>query len=339
MERKDFLKGIGILGMSNLVLGNKVIAGTYDDRKRGTCVLIPSETEGPYPLMNYYNSGDLRSDIRESQEGVVLNLKLKIMGLDNCLPIKNALVYIWHCNNHGYYSGYANQPGYLGTKDYTGATWLRGVQMTDANGEVNFKTNFPGWYTSRVTHIHFRVYLNSVLQATSQLSFPVEARDTIQATSLYSAHGKDPLTPATDSVLKDGYDDQMATLTANTATGGYDSYLEVAINGSGTVGLQQLEPETGAQFKLGQNHPNPYDGYTNIPLTLYSTSDVKIELIDPNGKQVKVINYPQLLAGNHELNMDFNSLGLSISNYIYLITVTNTNGTFSQGKMMSAQIK
>lgn len=337
MERKDFIKGLGILGMSNLLISDKVMGQPQDERKRGTCVLIPSETEGPYPLMTYYNTGNLRSDIRETQEGVQLNLKLKIIGLENCLPIKNALVYIWHCNNHGYYSGYANQPGYLGTKDYTGATWLRGVQMTDANGEVNFISNFPGWYSSRVTHIHFRIYLNSVLQATSQISFPIETRDTIQATSLYSAHGKDPLTPATDSVLKDGYTYQMATLSANSGTGGYDSYLEVAINGSGTVGLQQLEPETGAQFKMGQNFPNPHNGYTSIPLSLIETSDIKLELIDLNGRQVKVLNYAQLNAGDHELNLDFNVLGLAITNYIYLITVSNANGTFSQGKMMSAQ--
>lgn len=332
MERKTFIKGISLFGLSGLIPQAGIVAKTND--KRASCVLIPSETEGPYPLMSYYDTGTLRSDIRESQVGSELRLKLKIIGVDNCLPIQNALVYIWHCNNHGYYSGYPNQPGYLGTKDYTGATWLRGVQMTDSKGEVNFMTNFPGWYTSRVTHIHFRVYLSSVLQATSQLSFPVALRDSIQAGSDYSAHGADPLTPATDSVLKDGFDYQIADLTAK-GDGTYDSYLEVAINGSGKTGLLELEPETGGQFKLGQNYPNPCQGSTIVPYELNENSAVELKLIDLNGREVKRLSVAEQSQGKHEFEIDFEQLSIPPASYIYVLTVINGNGSFTQGKMLT----
>ena len=36
-------------------------------------------------------------------------------------------------------------------------TFLRGIQTTNANGEVVFTTIYPGWYQGRATHIHVEV--------------------------------------------------------------------------------------------------------------------------------------------------------------------------------------
>lgn len=38
-------------------------------------------------------------------------------------------------------------------------TFLRGVQVTDARGRVEFATVFPGWYQGRDTHIHMKVHV------------------------------------------------------------------------------------------------------------------------------------------------------------------------------------
>src|SRR6476620_8591525 len=103
MERKDFLKGIGLAGLGNIITLTKVDAATADLGK--TCVLIPSETEGPFPLDLTENNTYFRQDVRETQTGVKLNLKLKIMGLANCLPMQNVRVNIWHCTKDGLYSG------------------------------------------------------------------------------------------------------------------------------------------------------------------------------------------------------------------------------------------
>lgn len=39
-----------------------------------------------------------------------------------------------------------------------GENYLRGVQVTNASGQVSFTTVFPGCYTGRYPHTHFEVY-------------------------------------------------------------------------------------------------------------------------------------------------------------------------------------
>ncbi len=39
-------------------------------------------------------------------------------------------------------------------------TFLRGIQITDARGSVEFDTIFPGWYQGRDTHIHMEVHID-----------------------------------------------------------------------------------------------------------------------------------------------------------------------------------
>jgi protocatechuate 3,4-dioxygenase beta subunit len=189
--------------------------------------LIPEETVGPYPLFNDIASAAIyqREDITEGKTGVPLRLTLTIVNVNNaCAPVTTAMVYVWHCDKDGYYSGY-NQNG----ADMRGQTFCRGVQTTDTNGQVTFTTIYPGWYPGRATHIHFRVYLALDLQATSQLAFPDEVTTAVYDTSLYVANGQNPTTPAGDGIFSDGVTYQLAIVTKNAATGGYDAALTVGI--------------------------------------------------------------------------------------------------------------
>jgi protocatechuate 3,4-dioxygenase beta subunit len=96
------------------------------------------ETAGPYPdrLGMLSNPAFFRRDIREGRRGALLNLTLTITNArNNCSPVANASVEIWQCDANGNYSEYA-QPGYNGT----GQTFLRGLQTTDAKGNVTFTT-------------------------------------------------------------------------------------------------------------------------------------------------------------------------------------------------------
>ena len=74
----------------------------------------------------------------------------------------NVRVNIWHCDKDGNYSGYQSQQG---------LTYLRGYQMADANGEVEFITVFPGWYNGRTCHIHFQVYVSETYAAIFTIDF------------------------------------------------------------------------------------------------------------------------------------------------------------------------
>jgi protocatechuate 3,4-dioxygenase beta subunit len=174
-----------------------------------------------------------RSDITEGKTGVPLTLKLTILNTkDSCGPIRNAAVYIWHCDKDGAYSGYS-QPG----SNTVGQTFLRGILVTDSNGEVTFQTIYPGWYAGRITHIHFQVYLNDNLNvtatATSQLAFPQAITQAVYASSLYTARGQNTSVTSfsQDNVFSDGTTYQMATVTGD-VNSGYVASLVVGIAAS-----------------------------------------------------------------------------------------------------------
>lgn len=196
----------------------------------GTCTLIPQETQGPYPLLAILsNSAMVRSDITEGKSGVPLTLTLKLVNVnDSCAPITSASVYIWHCDKDGLYSGY-NQPA----GNTVGETYCRGIQDVDSNGEVTFTTIYPGWYSGRITHIHFQVYLysESVATATSQLAFPQAITQTVYASALYVGRGQNTSVTSfsSDNIFSDGTTYQMASVSGNVSSG-YVATLEVGIS-------------------------------------------------------------------------------------------------------------
>ena len=194
-----------------------------------SCVLTPQETAGPYPLFSDVASAStyMREDITEGKTGVPLQLLLTFVNAnDSCAPITDALIYAWHCDKDGVYSGYS-QPG----GNTLGETFCRGVQMTDSTGLVRFTTIYPGWYSGRITHVHFRAYLGNSLQATSQLAFPQDITKAVYASSLYGARGQNTSITSfsADNVFSDGEQYQRCTLTQNASTGGYDAALTVGI--------------------------------------------------------------------------------------------------------------
>lgn len=333
MKRKNFLQSLGLVGASTILPNAKIQAEKIIAPVPPACTLIPTETAGPFPLDLTANTTYFRQDIRETKTGTLLRLKLKVTGTDNCLPMANLRVNIWHCDKDGLYSGYSQQ----NNQGQAGLTYLRGYQMTDANGEVNFVTIFPGWYTGRLCHIHFQVYVSSVYAAISQLTFPIADKNALYAAnpSAYTK-GADPLNFNTDNIFSDGYNYQLATLTPNATLGGYDSYLEVGIKGSGTTSLWNAEPETGEQFKLNQNFPNPYTDFTRIAFNLTNKSAVKIDIFDLQGKNVAQIDKGELSNGDHQVMLNMQALGIPTGNYIYQLQVENSNGLFRQCKMMTA---
>lgn len=187
----------------------------------GQCTLIPQETAGPYPLSAVLtNAAMLRQDIRDGKTGIPLTLTFLVQNLNqSCGPVADAYVYVWHCDKDGLYSGY-NQPG----GNTLGQTFLRGIAKTDADGNVQFQTIYPGWYQGRITHVHFQVFLISPTEtatATSQLAFPETLTQQVYQSSLYASRGQNTSVPsfAADNVFADGVDYQMAEVTGDLESG------------------------------------------------------------------------------------------------------------------------
>lgn len=205
---------------------------------------IPDETAGPYPGNGsngpdvLEESGIVRSDIRSSidgggtAEGVPLTVRLTILDMANGdVPFAGVAVYAWHCDAQGRYSMYSS-----GIED---ETYLRGVQVADADGAVTFTSIFPGCYAGRWPHIHFEVYPDAAsisdadnAIATSQLALPEYACTEVYARSGYegSSRNLSQVTLQSDNVFgEDGAALQLAA-TSGDADAGYAASLIVRID-------------------------------------------------------------------------------------------------------------
>jgi protocatechuate 3,4-dioxygenase beta subunit len=258
----------GMLSLAGLGLGAVVLAACAPSSSRGTTATaapatstpttsptaaavdgeIPDETAGPYPGDGsngpdvLEDSGIVRVDIRSSidgaatAEGVPLTFELQILDLaGGGVPFEGVAVYAWHCTAQGEYSMYS--------EGLENVTYLRGVQVADADGKVAFTSIFPGCYSGRWPHIHFEVYpdLASITDAsnaiaTSQLALPEAECAQVYAQSGYdgSTRNLDAITLASDNVFGDDSAAlQLATVTGDVA-GGYAAALVVGVDTSTT---------------------------------------------------------------------------------------------------------
>ena len=108
---------------------------------------------------------------------------------------------------------------------------MRGIQLTDAGGKVTFQTVYPGWYAGRITHIHFQVYMNNGLVATSQLAFPDDVTKAVYSSSLYAAKGQNSSvqSAAQDNVFADGTAHETLAITGSVDSGFTGSLTAVVV--------------------------------------------------------------------------------------------------------------
>ncbi len=193
---------------------------------------IAEETAGPFPGdgSNGPNilaeSGVVRSDITKSigdasgtADGVPTTIELTLIDVaGGGRPLAGAAVYIWHCDRAGSYSMYDG--------DAASENYLRGVQESDKDGKLTFKSIFPAAYQGRWPHIHFEVYesLEAATSAsgklkTSQLAIPAEICEAVYATEGYeqSVQNLSQTSLDTDNVFSDGYAGQLATASGGAA--------------------------------------------------------------------------------------------------------------------------
>ena len=160
-----------LAGLSGLVMAAMSSTRAWAQGPR-SCVLTPEAGEGPF----YLDPRLMRSDITSGQPGAPLQLALQVVRAGDCATLANARVDVWHADALGLYSGYERQSGVGGitTKAAVGQQYLRGTQITDAAGNVGFRTIFPSWYGGRTPHVHFKVFLGGNEVVASQIFFPDE---------------------------------------------------------------------------------------------------------------------------------------------------------------------
>jgi len=316
MKRGHFLKSLG--GLSLMPFLPKVHAQAPPGGSN--CVLVPSETAGPFPLDLTANEFFFRQDIREGLPGVQLRQKIRIIGAENCLPMAGVRVNIWHCDRDGNYSGYGTEAG---------LTYFRGYQFTDESGECEFITIVPGWYPGRVTHVHFQVYVSTQYSAISQWTWPHEAvvQAALDHPELYP-EGPDPLSPGQDGVFADGYDLQMASLAWDAINGEYVSEYEATVQGAGTVGIGYEESQSAKTMEVGAPFPNPVSDQCTIPFQLFESAEVSWSLWTVMGRRVSSMQIGSLGAGKTSLVIDLHALGCARGAYLLQLEAETNHGRF-----------
>ncbi|RLK58161.1 intradiol ring-cleavage dioxygenase [Actinokineospora cianjurensis] len=81
--------------------------------------------------------------------------------------------------------------------------YLRGAQVTDAQGIVRFTTIWPGWYRGRTVHIHAMVHINNTKALITQLMFDEKLNDAVYTAAPYAGHTGRDTTNDKDSIFKE----------------------------------------------------------------------------------------------------------------------------------------
>jgi protocatechuate 3,4-dioxygenase beta subunit len=200
VTRRDALGTLGALGVVGIVgCGRSARAAAV-----GACSLSPKMTIGPF----FVDEGLKRSDIRGGKgsdtpfiaDALPLNLTIHAASTltAGCPPIEGVQIDVWHCHAGGLYSDEQ-------ANDTLGQTWLRGYQLTDANGNVSFTTIYPGWYQGRTIHIHVLArYYDSAGNTTytfaTQLYFDDAISDKVLANAPYDTRGERDTTNQEDGI-------------------------------------------------------------------------------------------------------------------------------------------
>lgn len=252
ITRRHALGAAGAAGAAGavLVLGRGAVGLTggpnwsesASAQESTACVLTPEKTEGPYFVDERLDRSDIRSnsDGSGTRYGVPLELQINVVRVDeDCAPAEGVVVDIWHADSDGAYSDVSQN----GT---AGEDFLRGLQVTDDDGAVRFTTVYPGWYSGRTIHIHFKVRTfeddGQTYEFTSQLFFSDATNADVVATDAYDDRGSQDTTNGEDSIY--GGDTELLVPLSGSPSAGFSGEIIVGLTGL---------PDTGSGGSSGDD--------------------------------------------------------------------------------------
>lgn len=196
-----------------------------------SCVVRPEQTEGPFFVERALERVDIRSDPVSGRisEGVRLDLTFSVshVGSTGCAPLAGAQVDVWQCDARGLYSGVRDR-----RESTEGERFLRGYQRTDAAGAASFTTLYPGWYSGRAVHIHFKIRTDPSAprsqEFVSQLYFDDALTDRVHALPAYVGRGTRDRRNDADGIFQRG-GEQLLLQVRERSGGGYVANFEIGL--------------------------------------------------------------------------------------------------------------
>lgn len=246
MSRRDMF-GLAAKGAASVIVSQSVLAcaggvtsadaanvvdGTTGGSASTSCVLTAALTEGPYFVDEKLARSDIRADPATGaiSAGIPLTLRFNVSRVAGsaCTPLTGAYLDVWHCDAAGLYSDESAN----GT---SGRRYLRGYQITDVNGAADFTTIYPGWYSGRAVHIHFKLRLyTGTTQSyafTSQFFFDETLTTAVHAKSPYNSRGTRNTLNTTDGIYNSLSAAAKSALTLQTTatTAGYAGIINLGV--------------------------------------------------------------------------------------------------------------
>jgi len=142
--------------------------------EKNACGLTVEAVEGPYHVngLGELADGNLNTT---NLEGLAIEVSGHVYGgAAGEAAIAGAEVEIWHADSSGNYHPNGNGPS---SKYQPGEIALRGFVKADAQGAYRFLTIYPGEYTGRVRHFHFKIRAPGKAELTTQLIVPPKPGD------------------------------------------------------------------------------------------------------------------------------------------------------------------
>lgn len=222
MTHDDFMKGkimnrrkaVMLAGMGGAYFIQKANGASIGKTKNSIqlsnidLLATPEVTEGPFFVDEQLNRSNILSNTSRASvvNGLPFQLQLTVCendGVAGYYPLEGATVDLWHADAIGTYSDVAS--GNVQNESTLGQTWLRGYQITDANGMVNFTTIYPGWYMGRTIHFHFKIRRydasnRQTYEFTSQLFIDDAINDVILANAPYNSRGSRQVRNTNDNI-------------------------------------------------------------------------------------------------------------------------------------------
>lgn len=197
------------------------------------CLVRPELMEGPYFIDARLDRSDIRAEPSTGvvREGAPLALSFQVsrVGGGGCFPLAGALVDVWQCDARGEYSAFEDRRAGFDTR---GERYLRGQQVTDADGVCRFTTIYPGWYRGRAVHIHFKIRTEAATggsyEFTSQLFFDEALTDRVHAAAPYADRGRRDTLNSGDGIFRRG--GEQLTLDTRPEGSGYVATFSLGLD-------------------------------------------------------------------------------------------------------------
>tara|TARA_B110000014_G_C20121512_1_gene594528 strand:- start:140 stop:1021 length:882 start_codon:yes stop_codon:yes gene_type:complete len=252
-------------------------------------ILGPYWTEGhPY-----------RTLLANAEEpGTRVYISGRVLANDCETPIENATVDVWHANDEGCYTIFMEcDSGNSDEDPYN----LRGVITTDENGEYAFESIWPGYYSGRPRHFHYKITTSNGTELVTQCYFEDD--------------------PQIDEDWQDSHSDLVIPLieTDYGLVGIFDIIMDEETVDIETEKNISIVPKN---MTLSHAYPNPFNNSTKIQFNIPEHGYVSIGVYNSAGRYIAQIIEKKMNKGTHYINWKgLDNHGKSIPSGSYLIVM------------------